>query len=367
MKHVTKIAILTFVILLATLMTTSRASAQSTVGDKVVFGDTYRLGPNETLDGNLTILGGAVTLAENSLVKGNIALMGGALEINGTVDGNVSILGGSLSLGDTAMVRGNVTSMGGTLHQSEKAQVNGQIINGRLNPFSFIFPQGVTRPNILSNVFQPIGSFLGYIANALLMAALAMLVVMFLPKPTERVAQAVISQPAVTGGLGLLSIVVIPVLVILFTITLIFIPVALLVVLVTAAAIIFGWIALGFEVGKRMAAAFKFHWHDALVAGLGTLVLTLIVNGIGKFPCIGWVAPFLVCIFSLGAVILTRFGRTSYPLSSAAPINVTPLPPTVPPAAPINDTTLPPVVPPLADIPLPGGQTSSQEENTPSQ
>lgn len=354
MKHVTRITLFIFFVMLAALAFPGQAFAQSSSsGDKVIFGDTYQLGPNETLNGNLTILGGAVTLEDQSQVTGDVASLGGALQINGTVDGNVSILGGSVSLGSSAVIHGDITSMGGTLSQSQGARVDGRVVNGKFSPFSLVFPRGLFNHNVFSNFFQPIGSIFGYIGNALLLAALAMLVMMFLPKPTERVAQAVMAQPVITGGLGLLSAVVIPVMLLLLTITIILIPATLVGILITAAAVLFGWIALGYEVGKRMAIAFKFHWHEALVAGLGTLVLSLVANGIGKVPCIGWVAPFLVGILGLGAVIITRFGSSRYPLP--------------PDAGPITVTPSSPVVPPAPEAPSPVDQTSSRKENTPSQ
>jgi hypothetical protein len=255
--------------------------------------------------------------------------------------------------------------MGGTLSQAAGAHVDGRVVNGQVNPFSLVFPRGMPLSNAFSNIFRPIGSFFGYIGNALLLAALAMLVVMFLPKPTERVAQALLAQPVTTGGLGLLSVVVIPVILLLLTITIILIPATLLGILITAAAVLFGWIALGYEVGKRMAVAFKIQLHEALIAGLGTLVLSLVINGIGKVPCVGWVAPFLVGILGLGAVIITRFGSTIYPLAPAGgPINVTPYTPAAPPAGPSQAKPSVSVVPQAPEIPLPGEQTESNEENT---
>jgi hypothetical protein len=124
--------------------------------------------------------------------------------------------------------------------------------------------------------------------------------------------------------------VVIPTLLILLTITIILIPVSLLGVLVVIVAVLFGWIALGLEVGRRIADVFKVHWHDALLAGLGTLVLSLVVNGIGAVPCIGWVAPFLVGLFGLGGVIITRFGSQAYPLTAVARSTAAPAAPSAP-------------------------------------
>jgi cytoskeletal protein CcmA (bactofilin family) len=350
MKHITRTLFFLLITLVIALALPGKVSAQSQTGDKVVFGDTYRLNGDETLNGNLTVLGGAVTLEKGSVVTGDVTLLGGALEINGTVDGTVSIVGGSVTLGDTAYVHGDVTTMGGTLHRADNARVDGRLVNGAWNPINMNFPRNLFPTNFWNN-FAPVGWALRYFGNALLLAALAMLVVMFLPKHTERVAHTILAQPAVTGGLGLLSLVVIPTLLILLTITIILIPVSLLGVLVVIAAVLFGWIALGLEVGRRIGVALKVQWHDALLAGVGTLVMSLVVNGIGAIACIGWIAPFLVGLFGLGGVIITRFGTQVYPTAgiptaTAAPaaqiINNAVIPSPNQPVEPDAEQTTPP-------------------------
>jgi hypothetical protein len=81
---------------------------------------------------------------------------------------------------------------------------------------------------------------------------------------------------------------------------------------------VFGWIALGLEVGKRLAIALNQEYQPVVMAGLGTLVLSLVVNGINFIPCVGWFAPFLVSAVGLGGVILSRFGTQTYVISAAA-------------------------------------------------
>jgi uncharacterized membrane protein len=76
-------------------------------------------------------------------------------------------------------------------------------------------------------------------------------------------------------------------------------------------ALVFGWIAVGYEVGQRFTKAIHQEWHPALSAGLGTFALTLIAASLTNIPvlnCIGWLVPFLLSIAALGGVLLTRFG-----------------------------------------------------------
>jgi hypothetical protein len=148
-----------------------------------------------------------------------------------------------------------------------------------------------------------------FVVRSFMLAALAVLVVMFWLEPTQRVAQAVVDQPVLSGGLGLLTFIITPLALLLLLITLIG-PVIAIMVLIVAG--VFGWIAVGLEVGNRMATAFKWDLHPAATAGVGTLLMSFVVGGIGFIDCVGWMAPFLVIVLGLGGVILTRFGTREY-------------------------------------------------------
>jgi uncharacterized membrane protein len=90
-------------------------------------------------------------------------------------------------------------------------------------------------------------------------------------------------------------------------------PVSLIGGLVLGAAMIFGWVALGLEVGRRLALAFKREWQPATQAGLGTLLLSFVVYAVAIIPCLGFVFSMVLWAIGLGAVILTRFGGQESP------------------------------------------------------
>ena len=349
MKHIIKLILCMTVIALIGLAYPVHVNAAAlssppqinTYTDKVVLGDTFTLASGETIDGNLIICGGVVALENGSAVKGNVILLGGTLNANGDVSGNVNSLGGSLFLDDQAVIHGNLSLLGGTLHRSGGAQVSGQVINGGIGPLNFTIPNSPLQMNLGSG-FQSLFSLFRTMVNVLVLAALAILVVLLWPRPTDRVAQAVGSQPVVTGGLGLLTLVVLPALLIILLITSILIPVSLIGFLGLGIATLFGWVAVGLAVGKRLAILLKQEWQPAISAGIGTLIVTLISSLIGAIPCIGWVVPFSIGIIGLGGVLITRFGSQSYPsansLSGPMTVQVGPSSPITPqtPAAPAS-------------------------------
>lgn len=292
---------------------------------KVVFGGTYTLARGETLNGDLVVIGGTVTLEPESMVTGNAVLIGGTLTSDAQIAGDLVVIGGITNLGANSVVRGDVTTLGGILNQAEGSKIFGQVLGGEnaQGPFQFPIPSIQIRPFASPGFWQlsltPVVQALSIGLRSLALAALAVLVVLFWAEPTSRVARAAVGQALVAGGVGLLTIIVVPVLLLLLAITICLIPFSLIGALVMAAAVVFGWVALGQEVGRRLAGAFHWALHPAAEAGIGTLVLTLVADLIGLVPCVGWVVPAVIGLLGLGGVVMTRFGARSHPQVSPPP------------------------------------------------
>ncbi len=135
-----------------------------------------------------------------------------------------------------------------------------------------------------------------------------MLIALFLDDPTRRVSEAIVAQPMIAGGLGFLTISLAPFVLLVLVITIFLAPVAFLAVLALIVALLYGWIALGFEVGQRFTKMIKQEWALPLTAAFGTWLLTIISASIGLIPCVGWLAPFIIATLALGGVVMTRFG-----------------------------------------------------------
>jgi hypothetical protein len=340
------------------------------LADQFVIGDSYTLMSGDTLDGNLWVLGGNVTLESGSRVNGNIRMAGGNLHVAGEVNGNISAAGGLVEIGSTAVVHGTVSVAGASLDRSAAAVIDGGVTTEPSGPFQFSNPNGVNIPNIQIRL-APLWDAIGFFFRAFLMAALAILVVMFWPKQTSRTAKAVVTQPLLTGSLGLVTVFVLPLVVLIMLVTIILIPVSLLGLLLLGIMIAFGWIAIGMEVGVRLEQAFKTEWALPVTAGLGTFLMTLVIDGVGTLvPCVGWLAPSAVGLMGLGAVLLTRFGTQDYPTympSSGGPMNLV-IPaasiPPAPPAAPAEP--VPPPSGPAPSDPVPPQTPSGADDLFPS-
>ena len=329
-------------ILVALLVTPITALAQTPTpeptktisGDQVVIANTYRLTSSDELIGNLAVIGGTATLDEGSTMTGDVFLTGGTLTVSGTVNGDFIAIGGAVNIEDTADINGNISLIGATIKKSPLAEINGEITEQSPKFFDFNLsdPKAINFPftaktSILTKMLQAS-------LQALAMAALAVILGLLLPNQIKRVADTISKEPLVTGGVGLLTIVVAPIILVLLTITVILIPVTLLGSLLVGLAILFGWIAIGYEIGQRLSVLFKTTWHPSIAAGIGVLLLGLVTGFATLIPCVGWLIGVIVAILGLGAVVISRFGSSKYAnkmVQAVVPSTpITPAPPSTP-------------------------------------
>ncbi|NIM95659.1 MAG: hypothetical protein GTO18_18320 [Anaerolineales bacterium] len=309
------------IVILLVLAFPMTAFAGGVYEGRVVFGSTFTLESGEILDGDLLIFGGNAILETDSLVDGDVAVLGGNVNASGSISGDVLVLGGDVNLQSGSVVEGDVLTFGGNVTKNPNAIVEGEIFSETsfYVPFDFRGPR--IRPIIPGMGFWAASTtarVAGVFFQAIVLAALAMLVVLFWEKQTRQVAETAIDQPVMSGGLGILAMILVWPIAFVLVLTCCLIPLAFVGLIVFAAAVIFGLIALGYEIGYRLAQSFKWRLSPSVEAGIGSLLLGLVVGAIGLIPCVGWLALFFAASLGLGSVILTRFGSQPYVYVSAS-------------------------------------------------
>ena len=326
MKNKLRIISLLLVVCLACLPLFPAAASDGSIPGQFVFGQSFTLKNGQTMNGDLMVFGGSATIEKGATVNGNVVVFGGSLMIDGVIVRDAVIFGGTASLGTTAHIHGSLSALGSTLDRSEGALVDGQVNNGDVhfgNGWNGTIAPPATSYNPLATFMHfAVNPFFSGVANvfgqSVSLALLAMLLMLFLAQRADRVAHAIIAQPLTAGGLGLLTLVAVPVILValglmsILIITLVItVPLMVIVAMALGMALLFGWIAVGYEVGQRFTKAIHQEWHPAFSAGLGTFALTLIAASLANIPvlnCFGWLVPFLLSMAALGGVLLTRFG-----------------------------------------------------------
>ncbi len=328
--------------LLALLLIAPASPALANGGEGVViFGKDFTLESGEEVDGDLAVFGGNVVLEENSFVDGTVFIMGGSATVAGEVDGDLVVFGGNVELKSTALIGSDVVAWGGQVERAEGAVVKGNVSEGVTTRFFrgprivrvFPFPPTLgmvpleAGPRLFLNTMMDIFKA---VVTALALMALGLLVILFLPRQTETVAQAVLAAPLPSLGVGFLTAVVAIGLTALLAITICLSPIALFIGLATTAGGFFGWIAVGLLVGQKLLEGLKAQEPAPLLA---VVIGVLLISLISALPCLGFFVFLGVVSLGLGGVVLTRFGTMSYPEGLPSSSSLIPTEPQLPAAA----------------------------------
>jgi len=316
MKISGKLFVITLLAVLVLLpLQVARAKA---LDDGPIFGSNYTLKSGDTLSEDLIVFGGSVTIEKNATVNGSVILIGGSLTLDGEVSKDVVVMGGAVKLGAETHIHGKLVTYNAPVNRDQGAMIDSGIIDNPTRPVSPNLPAAPTVPWLITTITDPIRNVGSMFFQSIMLALLAALIAMFMPVHMRRVADAVIEQPFMTFGMGLLTLVVFIVALValslfsVFIITLfVTIPLIAIISIVFTAACVLGWLALGMEVGLRISQMFPRELPLPLATGLGAFGLSLV----SFVPCLGGLLSGIMAFIGLGAVFMTRFGMRPAVLS----------------------------------------------------
>ena len=335
MKHKPSTLLVLFIFTITLFSHWSPVAAESTQpqvkeGDVFLVGESYTLASGETQNGNVVMIGGTLTAEGGSTITGDIVVMGGTLSLAGKVNGDVTVLGGTGNIAASAQIGGSLVSTGGWLNVSPQAQIQGtQSINtpkDRKFDFSKLFGQTTEAPKTRN----PFSEVLWAVFRTLALAALAALVVLILPRQSLNAAETVRSSAAVSWLVGVLTIFILPLVLVVMAITIILIPVIPVLLFALIAGVIFGFISLGYEIGRKLEEMTKAVWAPPVAAAIGVAILSIVLHAVNLIFCLGFISISIVVLMALGVILLSRFGTRKYP----------------PPPRTYTSTVMPPGAPP---------------------
>lgn len=275
-----------------------------------------------TVTGDINGVAGQVHITETGQVDGSIEAVAGAIRIDGTVAGDIETASGHTEITDTARIGDDLDL--GTGNLLVDGQVEGNVRAGAeritLGPNAVIggsfrydatsFSQdpastvegGVVQDSELGGDTADefaVPSWLGIIYGLLANLLLGVIVLVAFPSFAASVAARVADSPVRAGGVGLLTLIVVPILLVLVAITVVGIPLSLFGAVGFGAtiwtAVVLGQYAIGaWTLGL---AGVDNRWLALLVGLLGVALL-------GAIPILGGIVDLLVLVVGLGALAL---------------------------------------------------------------
>ncbi len=333
-----KMTLLVVVLLLATLPATATAEQTRTGGTVVIAqGETVNddltatagnVVVRGTVNGDLTAFAGNVLVARTGTVSGDMSALAGNVRIEGNVTENVESGGGNFVLGRTGTiggslegsagytllagtVRGDAQIAGETVSLAESAQIEGSLtydaetferapgasVGGVVRQDGSL---GDVGPAPTPRIPNWVGTLYGFFVNLLLGAILLAV----FPTLSNDVAEQARGEPLLSAGVGFLLLILVPLVLVLFAITIIGIPISLLGILLFVILLWVGAVYGSFTVGVWLLSLVdRANRWLALVVGL------LVVAVINQIPIFGGLVQFIVLLLGLGALAMAVRAR----------------------------------------------------------
>jgi len=274
-----------------------------------------------TVTGDISGVAGHIHVTETGQVDGSVEAAAGAIRIDGTVAGDVATGSGHAEITDTARIGGNIQL--GTGYLLVDGLVDGDVRAGAeritLGPNAVVggefrydapsFSQdpaatvedGVVEDPELGGDTRDftVPSWLGIVYGLLANLLLGVIFLVAFPSFAASVASRVADSPARLGGIGLLTLIAVPILLVLVAITVVGIPLSLFGAVGFAAAI---WIAV--VLGQYAVGAWTLRLAGVDNRWLALLVGVVAVALLGAVPILGGIVDLLVLLVGLGALAL---------------------------------------------------------------
>lgn len=278
---------------------------RGSVGNDLVAG-----GGNVTLAAEVTgdarLAGGNVEVQSAAKVDGDLSVAGGDVLIDAQVGGDVHAAAGDLALGPNARIGGRLVHRSGNLRVDPAAQVAGGVEQAR--PRKARDERHARAGHSGGGWFWSVG-----------VIALAALIAGAFPAASRRIGGELRASPGLALLFGFAVLVCVPVAAIVFMITIVGIPVALVVLLLYFLLLFVGYAATGVMIGD--AALARWRAQDAARAGwrVGAAVVAMLgVSLLGRVPVVGGLVVFAALLAGIGAIVITFARARAAPTPAAS-------------------------------------------------
>ncbi len=328
------------------------AAGQTVVISGTVNGDAYVAGGTVIVEGivngDLLAAGGTVTV--RGRVTDDVRVAGGTVTISGTVGGNVSTAAGTVNLTDAARLGESLVGAVGTLEvyapvAEDVTVAGGQVIIGStiggdvvaaverliltpqariagdldywsqvqadIRPGAIVVGETTKHapPQRVQAQEEEIGrAFAGFALFTTLMNLVSSLVaglllIRFYPVFTQGAVSTIARKPLLSLGIGFLTLILTPILIIILMITLLGIPLALVLLALYLVSLFFSSIIVALFIGQLIIKPKDDNMPNGWALLLGLVILAVITTLI---PLIGPLINFFVILFGLGALLVAE-------------------------------------------------------------
>jgi hypothetical protein len=232
------------------------------------------------------VLDGNATVSSETQANTSLYVVGGDVRIAGTLDGSVVQFAGDVTVEESATVTEAYRIYGGVRTVADGATVS---VDRVAEPFT-----GQRTPTSAVGVF---------LLQALGLGVVAFLVGRRYPDLLANVGHAIRAHPAVSGTVGLLSIVTLLALFVFMAFTLVLLPVTVLGLAGGILVLVYAHVCVGYVLGDVLPLE-----ASGPATAAGSVLFLTATQLLGLVPVVGGLVSVLLLVTATGAVVVTYFG-----------------------------------------------------------
>ncbi|MGL5004894.1 MAG: polymer-forming cytoskeletal protein, partial [Casimicrobium sp.] len=267
---------------------------------------------NDAIGRNARVAGGQIEFSPISEVTGNVSAAGGRVSLKGKINGNVQAAGGVVLI--DAIIGGDVEATSGQVELGPNAKIAGKLRYASRDP---IFRDPAAKVAGSVETFEPAGGWpvpsnmerrmgrgggwvwtIGLLLVATVLIALA-------PTFYSRVAETLRARAGTSLLIGFIALICVPALAILFLITVIGVPLALLIIAAYLMLLVVGYVTTGISIGDWLLKRAKGDQTSSTLWRIGGAIVGVsIVSLLARIPWVGGWVVLIALLVGLGALTL---------------------------------------------------------------
>ena len=249
---------------------------------------------NAPVSGDVFVAGGQISI--NSDIEGKIVAAGGDIDLRGDAK-NAVIAGGNINIHSTTVISRDAVITGGNVSNAGKIIGNLTVRaenfqnTGSAGSVDFKKSEGLQGLQRVMNIFSILMT-VGFLIIGIILLKL-------FPAQFFIVEEEVRKAPVKNTLVGFVLIIASVILIILFSVTIIGFPVALIMGMLFITALMLSSLFVSFAVGRKIVDLFKFETNDILIFVLGFVILSLLF----RIPYAGVLIGIVAISLGFGAII----------------------------------------------------------------
>lgn len=271
---------------------------------------------NSTVGGDVVVFAASVTLGANATVSGDLIVYAGDVVVDGTVQGAVK--GGANQVTINGLVKGPLSVNAGSMDTANSAPTPtpqsqaATPASGGATPVAVAQTQSQT-PTPAETTSTSGGSrtspgqIAAYYRWFQFLAAIVstMVLILILPKATRNVAGSIRSTPFAALVAGILALAIVPLAMLLLTVTIVGIPLAMVVGMLMICAAYLSQVFAGVAIGQLITSRLNFGTGrlPTLAAGLIGVCMIWVVR-ILPIPVWNFAVAFVIALAGIGGIVL---------------------------------------------------------------